>query len=289
MPVVKNSQFRVAITLYYIQIHHFMQHKMLNQWLYYTIQYLEPNTKSKGGGNHPPLGSRRHNKQLGSLKVNSPLTARQQSYYLLLMDQSVRFSAVSRIQALMDSAGLLGRRSKAYESAVQVNLIRQSFDIIQVSKSTIFSFTRSPTPAYSASLFFFYRTSDAILPDISLSHQIISQRNENYSQPSPARNPGPPHPPRNLTYLCYSNPEDGLADLRGDARIRNERKATGSYHSYSANHKQHDVRRSSVVAPEQRNLSKSGCGSTTVDAKTFDGLSTDDKMRSCLAQRWSES
>ena len=32
-----------------------MQQTMLNQWLYYTIQYLEPNTKSKGGGNHPPL------------------------------------------------------------------------------------------------------------------------------------------------------------------------------------------------------------------------------------------
>ena len=30
-----------------------MQQTMLNQWLYYTIQYLEPNTKSKGGGNHP--------------------------------------------------------------------------------------------------------------------------------------------------------------------------------------------------------------------------------------------
>jgi len=28
---------------------------MLNLSLYYTIQYLEPNTKSKGGGNHPLL------------------------------------------------------------------------------------------------------------------------------------------------------------------------------------------------------------------------------------------
>jgi len=28
---------------------------MLNQSLYYTIHYLEPNTKSKGGGNHHPL------------------------------------------------------------------------------------------------------------------------------------------------------------------------------------------------------------------------------------------
>ena len=25
-----------------------MQQTMLNQWLYYTIQYLEPNTKSRG-------------------------------------------------------------------------------------------------------------------------------------------------------------------------------------------------------------------------------------------------
>jgi len=30
---------------------------MLNQPLYYTIQYLERNTKSRGCGNHP-LGSR---------------------------------------------------------------------------------------------------------------------------------------------------------------------------------------------------------------------------------------
>src|SRR6218665_1870347 len=32
--------------IYYIQIHHFTQQTMLNQSLYYTIQYLEPNTKS---------------------------------------------------------------------------------------------------------------------------------------------------------------------------------------------------------------------------------------------------
>ena len=32
-----------------------MQQTMLNQSLYYMIQYLEPNTKSKRGGNHPPL------------------------------------------------------------------------------------------------------------------------------------------------------------------------------------------------------------------------------------------
>jgi len=31
-----------------------MEQTMLNQWLYYTKQYLEPNTKSKRGGNHPP-------------------------------------------------------------------------------------------------------------------------------------------------------------------------------------------------------------------------------------------
>src|SRR6218665_3141610 len=38
----------------YIQVHHFTQKTLLNQWLYHTIQYFEPNTKSKGGGNHPP-------------------------------------------------------------------------------------------------------------------------------------------------------------------------------------------------------------------------------------------
>ena len=32
-----------------------MQQTMLNQWLYYTIQYLEPNTKSKGVVTTPPL------------------------------------------------------------------------------------------------------------------------------------------------------------------------------------------------------------------------------------------
>ena len=30
-----------------------MQQTMLNQWLYYAIQYLEPNTKSKGVTTHP--------------------------------------------------------------------------------------------------------------------------------------------------------------------------------------------------------------------------------------------
>ena len=48
-----------------------MQQTMLNQKLYYTIQYLEPNTKSKGVVTTRPLGSRCHNKYLGSLKVNS--------------------------------------------------------------------------------------------------------------------------------------------------------------------------------------------------------------------------
>ena len=32
-----------------------MQQIMLNQWLYYTIQYLEPNTKSKGVVTTHPL------------------------------------------------------------------------------------------------------------------------------------------------------------------------------------------------------------------------------------------
>src|SRR6218665_717453 len=59
---VKNFIATSSNNIYYIQIHHFMQQTMLNQRLYYTIQYLEPNTKSRGGGNHPPLGSRRHNK-----------------------------------------------------------------------------------------------------------------------------------------------------------------------------------------------------------------------------------
>jgi|SRR6218665_629741 len=41
--------------IFYIQIHHFTQQAMLNQSLYHTIQSLEPNTKSKGGGDHPLL------------------------------------------------------------------------------------------------------------------------------------------------------------------------------------------------------------------------------------------
>jgi len=53
----------VSKNMFYIQIHHFTQQTILNQSLYYTIQYLEPNTKSKGCGNHPTtLGCRRHNK-----------------------------------------------------------------------------------------------------------------------------------------------------------------------------------------------------------------------------------
>ena len=39
--------------MFYIQIHHFAHTTMLNQSLYYTIQYFEPETKSKGGSNHP--------------------------------------------------------------------------------------------------------------------------------------------------------------------------------------------------------------------------------------------
>src|SRR6218665_2169188 len=41
--------------IFYVQIHHFTHKTMLKQTLYYTIQYLEPNTKSKGSGNHLPL------------------------------------------------------------------------------------------------------------------------------------------------------------------------------------------------------------------------------------------
>src|SRR6218665_15443 len=42
---------------------------MLNQTLYYTIQYFEPNTKSKGVVTSSPLGCRCH-KKVGNLKVN---------------------------------------------------------------------------------------------------------------------------------------------------------------------------------------------------------------------------
>src|SRR6218665_426348 len=41
--------------IFYIQIHYFTQKTMLNQSLYCTIQYLQPNTKSRGNN---PLGSR---------------------------------------------------------------------------------------------------------------------------------------------------------------------------------------------------------------------------------------
>ena len=34
--------------IFYIQIHHFAQQTMLNQTVYYTIQYFESNIKSKG-------------------------------------------------------------------------------------------------------------------------------------------------------------------------------------------------------------------------------------------------
>src|SRR6218665_3600192 len=68
MRVVKKS-VSSSNNIYYIQRHHFTQQTMLNQWLYHTVQYLEPNSKSKGGDNHHPLGGRCHNKQLDSLKV----------------------------------------------------------------------------------------------------------------------------------------------------------------------------------------------------------------------------
>src|SRR6218665_3936998 len=48
--------------IFYIQIHRYTQQTMLNQTLYHTMQYPEPNTKSMGGGNHPLFGSRRYNK-----------------------------------------------------------------------------------------------------------------------------------------------------------------------------------------------------------------------------------
>src|SRR6218665_1506723 len=41
--------------IFYIQIHHFTQQTMLNQTLYYKIQYLELNTKSKGVVTTTPL------------------------------------------------------------------------------------------------------------------------------------------------------------------------------------------------------------------------------------------
>src|SRR6218665_1704662 len=41
--------------IFCIQIHRFTQQSMLNQTLYYTIQYIEPSTKSSGVTTHPPL------------------------------------------------------------------------------------------------------------------------------------------------------------------------------------------------------------------------------------------
>src|SRR6218665_655434 len=63
--------------IYYIQIHHFTQQTMLNQWLYYTIQYLELNTKSKGGGNHHPL-------LVADVTINSLVARRLINYYQIL-------------------------------------------------------------------------------------------------------------------------------------------------------------------------------------------------------------
>ena len=53
MPVVKKIIVSSINNIYYMQIHHFSQQTMLNQWLYYTMQYLEPNTKSGWGGSTP--------------------------------------------------------------------------------------------------------------------------------------------------------------------------------------------------------------------------------------------
>ena len=58
--------------IFYIQIHHFTQTAMLNQSLYYTIQYHEPNTKSMSVVT-TPLGSKCRKIQLGSLKVKISL------------------------------------------------------------------------------------------------------------------------------------------------------------------------------------------------------------------------
>ena len=57
--------------IFYIQIHHFTKQTMLNQQLHYTIYILNQSLNQRGDGWQPPLlGSRCHNKQLGSLKVN---------------------------------------------------------------------------------------------------------------------------------------------------------------------------------------------------------------------------
>src|SRR6218665_2947222 len=46
MALVKKIIVSSSNNTYYIQIHHVTQQTMLNQWTYYTIQYLEHNTKS---------------------------------------------------------------------------------------------------------------------------------------------------------------------------------------------------------------------------------------------------
>src|SRR6218665_1024308 len=48
MHLVKKFIVSSSNNIYYIQIHHFTQQTILNQSLYYAIQYLQPNTKSKG-------------------------------------------------------------------------------------------------------------------------------------------------------------------------------------------------------------------------------------------------
>ena len=62
MPVVKNVMVSSNNNIYYIQMHHFMQQTMLNQWLYYT-RYNDLNlTLNLRVVVTTPLGSRCHNK-----------------------------------------------------------------------------------------------------------------------------------------------------------------------------------------------------------------------------------
>src|SRR6218665_2934064 len=70
--VIDKQKFIVSSSnnIFYIQIHHFTQKTMLNQSLYYTIRYFQPNTKSKRGGTNPSLVAD-VTKKVGSLKVNA--------------------------------------------------------------------------------------------------------------------------------------------------------------------------------------------------------------------------
>src|SRR6218665_539605 len=67
--------------IYYNQIHHFMHQTMLNQWLYYTIQYLEHNTKSKGVVTTHPL--------VAGVTINSLVALRLIDYSPDLLDDIV--------------------------------------------------------------------------------------------------------------------------------------------------------------------------------------------------------